>query len=120
MSLISKNVLIDKLDDIGNKCNSTCHVKIKMKPVDVKWSTYIEFNKEIIRKVLNSKLVIMQEYQNTKIFLQKTMFQISLKKFLWLKKLKILFHGHMLVILMEKEIVGTFYEKKLQKNSKRV
>ena len=53
-----------------------------MKPVDVKSRMYIDFNKKTIKKVLNSKLIIMLEYQNIKIFLQKGMFQIDLKKFL--------------------------------------
>ena len=35
MTLISRNVDIDELDDIVNKCNNTCHRTIKMKPVDV-------------------------------------------------------------------------------------
>ena len=34
MTLVSKNVYIDKLDDIINKCNNIYHSKIKMKPVD--------------------------------------------------------------------------------------
>ena len=46
MILISKNVYIDKLDDIVNKYNNTYHSTIKMKPVDVKPSTYIESSKE--------------------------------------------------------------------------
>ena len=33
---ISKNVYIDKSDDIVNKYNNTYHSTIKMKPVDVK------------------------------------------------------------------------------------
>ena len=33
---ISKNVYIDKLNDIVNKYNNTYHRTIKMKPVDVK------------------------------------------------------------------------------------
>ena len=41
MTSISKNVYIDKLDDIVNKYNNTYHSNIKMKPVDVKSSTYI-------------------------------------------------------------------------------
>ena len=49
-------------------------------------------------------------------FLQKAMFQIDLKKFLWLKKLKMLCCEHMLLLILRKEIVGTFYEKELQKN----
>ena len=47
MILISKNVCIDKLDDIVNKYNNTYHRTIKMKPVDVKLSTYIDSSKEI-------------------------------------------------------------------------
>ena len=41
MSFISKNVYIDKLDNIFNKYNNTYHGKIKMRPVDVKSNTYI-------------------------------------------------------------------------------
>ena len=33
---------IDKLDDLVNEYNNTYHRKIKMKPVDVKDSTYID------------------------------------------------------------------------------
>ena len=49
MTSISKDVYIDKLDkldDIVNKYNNTYHSTIKMKPVDVKSSTYIDFNKD--------------------------------------------------------------------------
>ena len=67
MTSTSKNVYIDKLDDIVNKCNNTYHRIMKMKPVDVKPSTYIlTLIKKIIGKVLNLKLVIMLEYQNIK------------------------------------------------------
>ena len=45
MNSISKNVYIDKLDDIVNKYINTYHRTIKMKPVGVKSSTYIDFNK---------------------------------------------------------------------------
>ena len=46
MTSVSKNVYIDKLDDIVNKYNNTYHSIIKMKPIDVKSSTYIDSNKE--------------------------------------------------------------------------
>ena len=46
MTAISKNVHIDKLDDIVNKYNNTCHNTNKMKSADAKSSTYIDFNKE--------------------------------------------------------------------------
>ena len=47
MTSISKNVYIDKLDDIVDEYNNTYHRTIKMKPVDVKDNTYIDFKKEV-------------------------------------------------------------------------
>ena len=47
MTSISKNVYIDRLNDIVNKYNNTYHITIKLKPVDVKSSTYIDSSKEI-------------------------------------------------------------------------
>ena len=41
MTSISKNVYIDKSDNIVNEYNNTYHRKIKMKPIDVKDNTYI-------------------------------------------------------------------------------
>ena len=35
MTSISKNMYIDKLDDIMNKYNNISHRTIKMKPVDI-------------------------------------------------------------------------------------
>ena len=50
MTSISKKVYINKLDGIFNKYNNTYHSIIKMKSVDVKSSTYIDFNKENNKK----------------------------------------------------------------------
>ena len=47
MTSISKNVYIYKPEDKVNKYNNTYHGTIKMKPVDVKSSTYINSSKEI-------------------------------------------------------------------------
>ena len=46
MTSISKNVYIDKLDDIVNEYNNTYHTTIKMKPIDVKDKTYVNTDKE--------------------------------------------------------------------------
>ena len=43
MTSVSKNVYINKLDDIVGEYNNTYHRTIKMKPVDVKDNTYIAF-----------------------------------------------------------------------------
>ena len=55
MASISKNVYNDKLHDIVNKYNNTYHSTIKMKSVDVKSNTYIDF-KEINDKVPKFKI----------------------------------------------------------------
>ena len=68
MTSISKNVYIDKLDDIVNKCNNTYHRTIKMKPVHVKSSTYIDSSKEIDDKAPKFKIdyfVRISKYKNT-------------------------------------------------------
>ena len=46
MTSISKNVYIYKLDDIVVEYKNTYHRSIKMKPVDIKDNTYIDFEKE--------------------------------------------------------------------------
>ena len=50
MTTISKNFYIHKLDDPVDKYNNTYHRTIKMKPVDVKHNTHINF-----KKVVNDK-----------------------------------------------------------------
>ena len=47
MTAISKNVYFDVLDDIVNKYSNTVYRTIKMKAVDVKDNTYIDFKKEV-------------------------------------------------------------------------
>ena len=61
MTSISKNVYIDKLDDIVNKYNNTYHSTIKMKSIDLKLNTYISSIKKLMIKILNLKLVILPE-----------------------------------------------------------
>ena len=96
MTAVSKNVYFDVLDDIVNKYNNTVHRTIKMKPTDVTSDSYTEI---LMKKILNSKLVIMSEYQNTKTFLLKDILQIGQKKFLLLVKLKMQFRGLMLLMI---------------------
>ena len=58
MTSISKNMYIDKLDEIVNKYNNMYHRAIKMKPVDDKSSTYIDFNKENNKEGPKFKVVV--------------------------------------------------------------
>ena len=59
MTTISKNIYIDELDDIVNKYNNTIHKTIKMKPIDVTNDSYVKYNEEFNKKVLNFKLMTM-------------------------------------------------------------
>ena len=67
MTSISKNVYIDKLDDIVDKYNNTKHRTINMKPIDVKDNTYINIDKEVNDKYPQFKVgdhVRMSKYKN--------------------------------------------------------
>ena len=55
------NIKNDKLDNIVNKYDNMYQRTIKMKLVDVKSSTYINTSKEIKKKQVNLKLVILLE-----------------------------------------------------------
>ena len=46
MTSISKNVYIDKLNDIVDEYNNAYHTAIKLKPIDVKDNTYIDLGKD--------------------------------------------------------------------------
>ena len=101
MTSISKNVYIDKLDDIVNEYNNTYHRTIKMKPNDVKNNTHINIDKEVNDKDPKFRVGDHVRIINTKTFLLKAILQIGQKKYLLLKKLKIMFHGLLsLMILM--------------------
>ena len=67
MTSVSKNVYINKLDDIVGEYNNTYHRTIKMKPVDAKDNTYIDFEKEGNDKDPNFKVgdhVRISKYKN--------------------------------------------------------
>ena len=55
MTSISKNVYIDKLDDIVDGYNNTYHSTIKMKSVDVKGNTYIDSMEQHSEKEVNDR-----------------------------------------------------------------
>ena len=67
MTSISKNVYIDKLDDIVDEYNNTYHRSIKMKLIDVKDNTNINFKKEVNDKNPKFKVgdhVRISKYKN--------------------------------------------------------
>ena len=67
MASVSRNVYIDKSDDIVNKYNNIYHSTINMKPLDVKSNTYIDSIKEINEKDPKFKIgdnVRISKYKN--------------------------------------------------------
>ena len=99
MTSISKNVYIDKLNDTVDKYNNTYHTTIKMKPIYVKDNTYINTDKETNDKDPKFKVGDRVRISKYKTMLLKATPQIGLKKYLLLKKLKILFHGLTLLMI---------------------
>ena len=55
-------------DDNIDKYNNTVNRTIKMKLIDVTSNFYAEYNEDSNENILNLKLVIVSEYQNTEIF----------------------------------------------------
>ena len=105
---------IDKLDDIIDKYNNTYYRTIKIKPTDIK-KTLLTLISKIIITILNLKLVIMWKYQNRKIIFVESYTPIGQKKFLWLNKLKILYHGHMSQkTLMVQKLLERFIKRMLK------
>ena len=120
MTSISKHVYIDKLNNIVDEYNNTDHTTIKMKPTDVEPSTYIESSKEINYQDPKFKIGDIVRISKYKTFMQKAIFQIDLKRFLRLRKLKIVCLGHMyLNILMEKKLLERFMKNNCKKQIKR-
>ena len=116
MTSISKNVYINKLDDIVDMYNNIYH-STKTNPTDVKPSTYFESSKEINyqdTKFKTNDIVRISKYKS--IFMKGYVPNWSEEVFVIKKKLKILFRGHMLlVILMAKKLLEHFTKKNCKK-----
>ena len=107
---------IDKLDDIVNEYNNTKHRVTKMKPIDVKDNTYIDFGKEVNDndpklkvgghvRILKYKKFFAKGYTpswSEEVFVIKTI----KNRVPW---------TYVIDDLNGEEITGTFYEKELQK-----
>ena len=113
---MSKNVYFDVLDNIADRYNNTYHRTIKMKPIDVKSDFYAEYSFDPNDKKPKYKVgydVRISKYKNS--FAKGYVANWSEEVFSSAKE-KIQFHGHKLLLtLMVKKIVGTFYGKELQK-----
>ena len=111
---------IDKLDDIVDEYNNTYHRIIKMKPVDVKDNTYIDFEKEVNDKDPKFKVgdhVRISKYKN--IFAKGYTPNWSEEVFVIKKVKNTVPCTYAINDLNGEEIIGTFYERKLQKTNQK-
>ena len=104
-----KNVNIDKLDRIVNKYNNTDYSTIKMKPVDVKSSTYIDSSEEINNDDPRFKIGAIVRISKYKNIFPKDYVRNWSEEFFAITKVKSTVPWtYAISYLNGKEIVGTF------------
>ena len=115
MTATGKNVYYDVLDDVVNKYNNTKHSTIKMKPIDVKNNKRV-YNDEHNEKYSKFKVgdrVRISRYKN--IFAKGYAPNWSSEIFIVDKINDTVPYTYNLKDLNDEEIIGSFYDKELQK-----
>ena len=107
MTVVSKNVYFNVLDDIVDKYNNTFQKTIKMKSIDVTSDSYAEYNDDSNENRLEFK--VGDQLKD----IRKT----GQKKVLWLVKLKMQFHGHTWLMIY---MVNLLPEVFMKNNCKRL
>ena len=120
MTAISKNVYLDVLDDIVDKYNNTIHRTVNMKPIDVTDDSYSEYDEDFNKKDPEFKdgdSIRISKYKN--IFAKGYTPSWSEEVFVVSKiKYKVPW-TYVVNDLNGEEIIGTFYEKELQKTNQK-
>ena len=114
MAVTSKNVYFDVLNDIVDEYNNTYHKTSKLRPIDAKSDSFAEYNEESNEKDPKFKVndhVKISKYKNVfaKGYAPNWREEIVVKKI----------NREELVDLNGEEIVGSFYEKELQKTNQK-
>ena len=120
ITVISKNVYFDVLDDIANKYNNTVHRTIKIKPIEVADDSFAKYNEESYKKNPKFKIgdhVRISKYKN--IFAKGYAPNWSEEIFVINKIKNTVPWTYTISDLNGKEITGSFYEKKLQKTNQK-
>ena len=108
MTAVSKNVYFDVSNNIVDKCNNTYHRTIKMKPIDVKFDSYAEYNVDSNGKDPKFKIGDHVRISKQKTFLLNCMLLIGQ------------FHGLiLLLILMMKKLLKHFMKKNCKRQIKK-
>ena len=117
---MSKNVYIDKLDEVVGEYNNTYHGKTKMKPVDVKDNTCIDFEKEVNDNDPKFKVgdhVRISKYKN--IFAKGYAPNWYEEVFVVGKIKNTVPWTYVINDLNGEEIIGTFYGKEVEKTNQK-
>ena len=120
MTSVSKNVYIDKFDDIVNKYNNTYYSTIKMEAVNLKSSTYIDSKKEINGKQHKFKVgdtARISKHKN--IFVKGYVSNWSEKVFVIKKVKNTVYLTYIIKDLKGEENVAAFYEKGTAKKNQK-
>ena len=116
MTSISKNVYTDILDDIVDEYNNTYHRTIKMKSIDVKDSAYNNIDKELNDNDPKFKVGDHVRISKYKSIFAKVYTPNWSEEVFAMKEIKNTVPWTYLINdLNGEEIIGTFYEKELQK-----
>ena len=118
MTAASKNVYFDVLNDIVDKYNNTYHRTIKIKPIDTKFDSHAEYNVDSNEKHPKFKIgdhLRVSRYEN--IFAKVYTPNWSKENFIISKIENTFPWTYVISDLNREKIVGTFYEKELQKTN---
>ena len=120
MTTISKKFYFDVLDDIVKNYNNTYHSTIKMKPINVKDDNFTEYTEESNKKSPKFKIgahVRISKYKN--IFAKECTPNWSEEIFVVNNVKNTLPWTYEINDLNGEEILGSFYEKELQKTNQK-
>ena len=120
MTSISKNIYYDVLYDIIDEYNNTYHKTIKMKPADVGDDSFGEYNEESNEKGPKFKVgdhVRISKFKN--VFAKGYTPNWSEEIFIVQKIKNTVRWTYVISDLNGEEIVGSFYEKELQKTNQK-
>ena len=120
MVAVSKNVYFSVLDDIFDEYNNTYHKTIKMKPIGVKNEYLAEYNEESNEK--NPKFKVGDHVRTSKfknVFAKGYTPNWSEEIFVAKKIKNTVPWTYIINELNGEEIVGSFYEKELQKTNQK-
>ena len=115
MTSTSKNVYIDKLNDIVNEYNNTYHRTSKMKPVAVKDNAHIDFSNDKDAKLKVGDHIRISKYKN--IFPKRYTPNWSEEVFVIQEVKNTVPWTYVINDLNGEKTIGIFYEKELQETN---